>query len=260
MREAGLDFPIVAKPDVGQNGAGVKIIRDGSALCAWLSAFPRNEKVILQKYIEDDGEAGVFYVRRPDEGHGRVVSLTLKHLPSVTGDGASTLRELILQDVRARHVAQLYFVRHRNRLDQVVPSGERVRLVSVGNHCRGAIFRNGAGHITPKMEAAFDAIAREIPGFCFGRFDVKFPKLRDLERGEDFTILEINGGDAEMTHIWDANETLAGAYTTLYHQYRMAFEIGAQNRARGCEPITVRTFLAAWLRNRARLKTYSLEE
>ncbi|HTW36297.1 MAG TPA: hypothetical protein VMD53_16875 [Rhizomicrobium sp.] len=260
MHEAGLEFPVVAKPDVGQNGAGVKIIRDGNALDGWLSAFPRDTKAILQKYIGDEGEAGVFYVRRPRETHGRVVSLTLKYLPHVKGDGVSTLRELILRDRRARHVAPLYFVRHRGRLDRVVPSGERVRLVSVGNHCRGAIFKNGARHITPRMEAAFDTIAREIPGFCFGRFDVKFPTLRDLEQGKSFTILEINGGDAEMTHIWDADETLGRAYTTLFRQYRIAFEIGAENRARGYRPVAVRAFLAAWLRNRARLKAYSPEE
>jgi hypothetical protein len=260
MREARLDFPLVAKPDIGQNGAGVKIVRDREALLAWLSSFPRGEKVILQKYVEHEGEAGVFYIRKPDAPRGQIVSLTLKQLPTVRGDGISTLRELIQQDDRARHVAKVYFARHKGRLDEVVPAGERVRLVSVGNHCKGAVFRNGAAHITPDMEAAFDAIAREIPGFFFGRFDVKFPSLRDLEQGKNFTILEINGADAEMTHIWDRDETLGGAYKTLYAQYRAAFELGAYHRARGARPVGVAAFLAAWLRNRARLKSYGLEE
>jgi hypothetical protein len=260
MREAHLDFPLVAKPDIGQNGAGVKIVRDREALREWLSRFPRGEKAILQKYIENEGEAGVFYVRKPDAAHGHIVSLTLKQLPTVCGDGISTLRELIERDDRARHLAKVYFARHKGHLDEVVPAGERVRLVSVGNHCRGAIFRNGAMHITPDMEAAFDAIAREVPGFLFGRFDVKFSSVRDLEQGKNFTILEINGADAEMTHIWDRDETIGGAYKVLFEQYRAAFELGAYHRARGARPVGVGAFLAAWLRNRARLKSYGLEE
>jgi hypothetical protein len=260
MREAHLDFPLVAKPDIGQNGTGVKIVRDREALRRWLSRFPCGEKAILQRYIEHEGEAGVFYIRKPDAQRGQIVSLTLKQLPTVRGDGISTLRELIQRDDRARHIAKLYFARHKRHLDKVVPAGERMQLVSVGNHCKGAIFRNGAMHITPDMEAAFDAIAREIPGFCFGRFDVKFPSIRDLEQGKNFTILEINGADAEMTHIWDRDETIGGAYKTLFEQYRAAFELGAHNRARGARSVGVGTFLAAWLRNRARLKSYGLED
>lgn len=260
MAVAGLEFPIVAKPDIGQNGAGVRIVPDCATLARWLAAFPRGAKAILQKYIDDEGEAGVFYIRRPDETRGRIVSLTLKQLPHVRGDGLSTLRQLILCDFRARHLAHLYFARHEGRLDQIVPEGARVRLVSVGNHCKGAIFKNGATHVTPEMEHAFDAIAREIPGFCFGRFDVKFPTIGDLERGENFSILEINGADAEMTHIWDADETLMGAYATLFRQYRAAFEIGAHHRDRGHSGVAAYAFLIAWLRNRARLKSYTLEE
>ena len=260
MQSADLLFPLVAKPDVGQNGAGVKIIRDGGSLIQWLSAYPPRTTVLLQKLIEDEGEAGVFYVRHPGESNGRIVSLTLKHLPFVRGDGVSTLRELILEDRRAQHLAPVYFARHANRLDRVLPEGKRLRLVSVGNHCRGAIFKNGAAHITPRMESTFDAIAREIPGFYFGRFDVKFKTLGDLEQGRNFSILEINGADSEMTHIWDADETLLGAYASLFRQYRSVFEIGAYNRAQGTKPISPASFVAAWNRRRKLLKKYRQEE
>jgi len=260
LRLAGLQYPFVGKPDIGQNGAGVRIVREPAAFAAWLSTFPRETKLILQKYIDDEGEAGVFYVRYPYQSRGRIVSLTLKYLPHVTGDGVATLRELILNDARARSIAHLYFVRHAARLDSVVPKGEHVRLVSVGNHCMGAIFKDGADHITPRMEAAFDAVAKEMPGFFFGRFDVRFRAIGELERGEEFVILEVNGADSEMTHIWDADETILGAYRTLYRQYRMAFEIAAYNRARGAQAVSVARFIASWWQNRARLRGYTREE
>jgi hypothetical protein len=255
-----LDFPLVAKPDVGQNGAGVKIVRDQGELARYLAAFPRGATVILQKYIAFEGEAGIVYVRHPAAEKGRIPSLTLKYFPTVTGNGASTLRELILTEPRAGQIAPLYFARHKAHLDDVVPAGEQVRLVSVGNHCRGAIFRNSASHITPRLEAALDAIAKEIPGFHFGRFDVRFPSLADLERGENFAILEINGADSEMTHIWDVDETIAGAYRTLFGQYRTIFEIGAANRARGARAATPAAFIRAWWETRKLFAKYAQEE
>ena len=47
---------------------------------------------MLQAFSADPGEAGIFYIRHPDEATGRVTSLTLKSSPVVTGDGRQTLR------------------------------------------------------------------------------------------------------------------------------------------------------------------------
>ncbi len=110
------------------------------------------------------------------------------------------------------------------------------------------------------MEAVFDAIAKEIPGFHFGRFDVRFRSLADLERGRNFSILEVNGANSEMTHIWDADETVGGAYRALFAQYRAAFAIGAANRERGVRAASAREFIHAWRRNRALFARYARDE
>jgi hypothetical protein len=260
IAQAGLSYPLVIKPDVGQNGNGVKVLAEEEPLRRYLERFPARTRLIVQKYIEQEGEAGVFYVRRPGEERGRIASLTLKYFPRVVGDGARTLRELIEADPRARKIKRLYFKRHGARLAEVVPAGVSLRLLSVGNHCKGALFKDGAREITPAMEAAFDRIAREIPGFYFGRFDVRFGALADLKRGEDFSIIEVNGADAEMTHIWDARATLLGAWRDQFRQFRTAFEIGAANRARGHRPATPAEFIRAWRRNRRLFSSYPCEE
>ncbi|MGH7175524.1 MAG: D-alanine--D-alanine ligase [Minisyncoccia bacterium] len=257
---AGLSYPLVAKPDVGQNGAGVRIIRGEEGLVRYLTEFPRGVRLILQAYVVPEGEAGVFYVRYPNKPHGRIVSLTLKYFPRLTGDGIKTLRQLIEADPRAARIKNLYFKRHVARLEEVVPAGASIKLLSVGNHCKGAIFKDGAAQITPSMEDAFDAIAQEIPGFYFGRFDVRFSELEDLKLGKNFTIIEVNGADSEMTHIWDACTTLSHAWRDQFYQFRMAFEIGAINRAAGAKPSGPRAFLSAWRRNRRLFSAYSWEE
>ena len=106
MAEAGLGYPLVVKPDIGCNGTGVRLVDDRAALSRYLSAYPRGAGVLLQEFVPEEGEAGLFYIRHPDEPRGRITSITLKFPPVVTGDGRSTLRQLILADPRAGRLAQ----------------------------------------------------------------------------------------------------------------------------------------------------------
>ena len=233
MAAADLSFPVVAKPDIGCRGVGVRPIRSRDDLAAYLESFPQGARLILQEMVEHEAEAGVFYVRLPGEKTGRIFSLTLKYFPHVIGDGHSTLAELIAADPRAGLLQHIYLPRHRHRLDMVLPHGEPFRLAFAGSHSRGTIFRDGAAYITPEMERAFDAIADSIPEFYFGRFDLRFESIEKLQRGEGFKLVEINGAGGEATHIWDRKTTLREAYATLFEQNRLLFEIGARNRRRG---------------------------
>ncbi len=256
LHAAGLDLPVVAKPDLGCRGAGVKLVDTRERLAAYLRAFPAGATLLLQQLVPHEGEAGVFYVREPGAARGRIVSLTLKYFPHVIGDGRRTLRELIEADPRAGRVPQLYLRRHAARLHEVPRAGEAVRLAFAGSHSRGAIFRDGTALVTPAMEARFEAIARALPEFHFGRFDLRFARFADLQRGEGFTILEINGAGAESTHIWDRRTPLLKAWRDLMRQYRWLFQIGAANRARGHRPLALREFLAAWQRERRLVPLY----
>ena len=174
LAKAGLSLPVVAKPDLGCRGAGVKLVRTRADLQSYIDAFPNGAAFLLQRLVPHEGEAGIFYCRRPGQARGRIVSITLKYFPHVTGDGRRTLRELILADPRAGKLSHLYLRRHTARLDDVPAAGESIRLAFAGSHSRGAIFRDGTHLVTPAMEARFDAIARALPEFHFGRFDVRF--------------------------------------------------------------------------------------
>jgi hypothetical protein len=253
---AGLAFPLVAKPDVSCKGTAVRVLRDSSDLARYVAEFPPGARVIFQELIDEEAEAGVFYVRQPRERVGRIVSLTLKHFPRLVGDGRSTLEELVLADPRARRLAGLYLARHAADRNRVLARGERFRLVFVGNHCKGAMFRDGRAQITPAMDAAFDRLAREIPEFHFGRFDVRFRSLADLRNGTGFRIIEVNGAGSEATHIWDRDTRLLVAYRTLFDQLRLLFEIAAANRRRGFAPLTGLRLLRKYLSQRRLMRAY----
>lgn len=250
LADAGLGLPVVAKPDLGCRGAGVKLVRSADDLQAYLQGFPAGARLLLQRLVPFEGEAGIFYCRRPGQAQGRVVSITLKYFPYVTGDGRRSLRQLIQDDPRAGKLSHLYLNRHLARLDTVPAMGESIRLAFAGSHSRGAIFRNGTHLVTPAMEARFDAIAKRLPEFHFGRFDVRFEDFAELQRGRGFTIVEINGAGAESTHIWDRRTGLFEAWRDLMRQYRWLFEIGHANRARGFEPMDLAAFMRAYRREK----------
>jgi hypothetical protein len=253
---AGLAYPVVAKPDLGCRGAGVKLVRTPEQLQDYLTAFPAGSRLLLQQLVPHEGEAGIFYCRLPGQAQGRIVSITLKYFPHVVGDGQRSLRALIEADPRAGKLSHLYLKRHVARLDTVPTAGEAVRLAFAGSHSRGAIFRNGTHLVTPEMEARFDAIAQALPEFHFGRFDVRFDSFSDVQLGRGFTILEINGAGAESTHIWDRRTGLLQAWRDLMRQYRWLFEIGAANRARGFQPMRWADFRAAYRREKALTPLY----
>lgn len=260
MARAGLLLPLVVKPDIGCHGAGVRLVDDAAALERVLAEFPRGVTLVLQEFIPFDGEAGVFYVRRPHEAAGRITSLTLKHAPLLRGDGRRTIRELVLGDARLRKTARQFFARLGARADDVLPAGEKLRLVFTGNHCKGSVFRDGRAEITPALTARIDAICRSLPDFHFGRIDLRFRDGASLRAGDAFRIIEINGVGSEATHIWDPEARLLDAYRTQFEHYRTAFEIGHEMRRRGHAPTTPVALARLWFNQNRLIASYPLND
>jgi pimeloyl-ACP methyl ester carboxylesterase/membrane protein DedA with SNARE-associated domain len=244
--QENLELPLVLKPDLGQRGSGVTIARSWDEIEAHLREA--REDTIVQEYVPGV-EYGVFYVRRPDEPRGRIFSITTKSLPVVEGDGRRTLERLILDDPRAVAMASTYIAKNAARASEVLPPGERLELVEIGTHCRGAIFADGTALATVSLEEAIDRVSRTFDGFYFGRYDVRSPSVEAFQRG-DFKVIELNGVTSEATAIYDAGNGLVAAYRTLFEQWALAFEIGDVNRARGTEPTGVLALLRLIVRYR----------
>lgn len=229
----GSTLPIVLKPDVGERGKDVSIARMWEDVERYLSAAGGD--TILQEFF-DGVEASVFYYRFPSDRNGRIFSITEKRFPTITGDGVSDLRTLILNDDRAVALAENYFRQNAARLDTIPASGESVQIIDIGTHSRGAIFADGERLQTEKLEQAIDEICRGIDGFYFGRFDLRAAAFEDFRNGGPFRIIELNGVASESTNIYDPKFSLFDAYTILFRQWRIAFEIGNANRKLEAEP------------------------
>ncbi|MEX6509216.1 hypothetical protein [Jiella sp. M17.18] len=256
MRAAGLTYPVAAKPDRGYQGWGVKRVRSDAELIAYIAALPPKAGLIVQQWVPFAGEVGIFYTRRPGAARGSICSMALTYPPHVVGDGRSTIGELVEEDVVLRANAALYRLWHATRWDRILEPGEIFALTTARSARVGAVYRDAAKHITPELERRIEAIAQDIDGFRFGRFDIRFENLGKLRRGEGFRIVELNGAGAEMLHIWDARTRLSRAYRTLWDQYRTLFEIADENRRRGFRPLSVSQMIRLQIRQERLRQSY----
>jgi hypothetical protein len=190
----------------------------------------------------------VFYYRFPDEPRGHIFAITEKVFPAVTGDGQSTVSDLIWADCRARFMAQKYLQRLHGRENEILKPGHVLRLVEAGNHAQGCIFRDGIRFSSPALAECIDSISQKIPGFYIGRYDIRYAKAEHLRAGRNFKIIELNGAASEATSIYDAHNSVFDAYRTLFRQWDLVFAIGAANRRNGCSSTR---FAALWQKWRA---------
>ena len=241
VERRGWTLPLILKPDAGQRGAGVRRVHGWSEVAGYLVAHPA--PAIAQPYHPGPYEAGIFYYRRPGEARGRIFSITDKRFPEVIGDGESPLEDLIWSHRRCRLQAGVFLMRHAADRGRVLAAGERFRLALAGNHAQGTMFRDGAHLWTEALEHRIDEIARAVPGFHIGRFDVRYSSVERFRAGEDLAVVELNGVTSESTNIYDPAFTFFEACHVLCRQWTLVFEIGSANRARGHAPASAARLL-----------------
>ena len=203
MDETGVPFPVIVKPDVGEQGWGVALICTRRGLERYFQCM--QVAVIVQRYVHGI-EAGIFYCRRPGAERGQIVSIS--------------------ESIHHREV----------RAD---PCPEGAPSIVFGFTCHDAEYRDACDWKSLQLERTIDEVGRAVPGFFFGRFDVRAESVDALRRGE-FMVIELNGVLSESIQIYDPAVTLARACVTLFRQWRVAFEIGAATRARGTVPTRLR--------------------
>lgn len=221
--------PVVLKPDVGERGEGVAVIRSRDEARDWLERASGD--AILQEFVAGE-EFGIVWRRRADGG-GEIRSIARKVPPELLGDGVMTLGELILADDREMAMAGWHFRRWAGALETVPGNGERVRLGELGTHCRGACFLDERELATRELAGALEAAMAGAAGLDFGRFDLRVPDTGALREGRAIRILEFNGVTGEPAHIYQPGYPWWRGISDLCGHWRAACAVGAVNRRRG---------------------------
>lgn len=243
-----LQFPLIAKPDVGERGDSVTKIASRQELELYI-ATSEGAPFILQEFIAYEEEFGVFYSRLPNETSGRITSLTRKVFLSVTGDGQRSIAELMQESVRARFQLPRFQKEMPEFIQQIPAAGEKCLLEPIGNHCRGTEFVNAKELITPELTTLFDEISRPIDGFFYGRFDIKVESIGQLKRGETVKIMELNGISSEPGHIYDTRMNLLKAYYDVTRHWKRLAAISKQNLQSGTKQVRFAEIASTYVRH-----------
>jgi hypothetical protein len=231
MKDAGIVFPCAAKPEVGMQALMFRKIYNEQQLAKYHAHMPG--EYLVQSMVELPMEFSVFHVRYPDEQKGKITGFILKEYLSVTGDGTSTLLQLIKRDERACLKEEEMRHRHASHLNDVIPAGKKYLLSIAGNHNRGARFINLSHEIDDQLCSVFDAISLENGYFYYGRYDLKCTSIADLKAGRNIQILEFNGTGAEPNHIYDCGMPYSKALRVIASHWRDMYRISRINYKKG---------------------------
>ena len=224
-------YPLIAKPDIGGKGRGVKKISCEKELLEYLKKFPMD--MLVQEFVPYEEEIGIFYYRYPDQEKGGISGIVGKHFLKVMGDGRSTIEMLLRKD--KRHILQLPVLEELlgQELQTILPTGEECILVPYGNHARGALFVDYTHWADEELITAIDNICKRIPDFYFGRLDIRYESLERLKKGLNFSLIEVNGAGSEPTHMYDPQHSLFHAWKEIVRHWFILWRISRANHARG---------------------------
>lgn len=231
MQQAGLNFPVVVKPDSGMAGVLFRIIKNDDELKYYHDLV--GEMYILQKFIDDLSEFSVFHIRYPGQTKGVITGLIVKEYLHVIGDGNKTLDALVAEHPVAKYKVAQAKKKHEANWNKIIPAGEKYILNRAGNHNTGAKFINLNHEIDQQLCDVFDTISNETGQFYFGRYDLKCTSLEDMKNRKNISILEYNGAGAAITHVFDRNMSFGSALREIVRHWRHLYRIGRINHKKG---------------------------
>ncbi|WP_375605106.1 D-alanine--D-alanine ligase [Flavobacterium davisii] len=231
IKEYPLSYPFIVKPDIGLRGSAVKRVHSLEELKSYHESVEFD--YLIQDLIPYTNEVGIFYVRLPNEKKGRITGIVSKEFMIITGDGKSSIENLIKQN--PRYELQLNALQKElgSKIHDILPKGKNYNLVPFGNHSRGTKFLDISHKISKKLTEVIDTMCQEIDGFYYGRMDLMYNTWEELEEGKNFMIVELNGSASEPTHIYDPNHSLFFAWKEIARHIRYMFQISQQNHIKG---------------------------
>lgn len=249
LNQKGLNYPLMGKPDVGGRGRGVKVLTCDEDVRAYVqTAFLDFH---IQEYVPYKNEVGIFYCRYPNQKRGCITGIVEKEFMSVTGDGQSSIRELLLRNKRALMYMNSFENIHGDIMNTVLQEGEKRVVSPFGNHARGAMFLDVTHRTDEALEETIDAICSQIPDFYYGRLDVRYQSWDELKAGKHFSIIEVNGAGSEPTHIYDPKHSLFFAWKEIVRHWIILNRISRQNKKNGHKYLSLREGIAMFKENKA---------
>jgi hypothetical protein len=189
------------------------------------------EDILIQEFINNDLEFGIFYYRMPWEEKWHITWIVEKKFMFINWNGKDTFEKLIYNHPRAKYYYYNLKKDHESEWEKIVEEGKKIQLNYLGNHCRGSTFFDVSHLINSELESTIDKISKSDNEFYFGRYDIKVNSVEDLIKW-NFKIIELNWVGSLPTHIYDPKHSLRHAYKVLFQHRKIAYRISQANYKR----------------------------
>ena len=202
-----IGMPVVVKPTDGNHGRGVftNITSREEIAAAWEVAVDEGSGVLVERFI-------------PGQEHrllvvgGKVVAVARGEVASVTGDGTSTISELVesqintdprrgstedhpLNFIRIDSSARLELKRQGYDADSVPPAGKSVLIQRSGN------MSHDVTDLVHPSVAAHAVLAARIVGLDIAGIDLVAEDISQPLEGQRGAIVEVNAGPGLLMHL-----------------------------------------------------------
>ena len=229
FKATNLTFPVAVKPDVGRMGLMFRKIHSIEELLTYHHQIKAD--FVLQEFVDLPLEVSVFYYRFPHQQTGTITGFVKKEHLSVTGDGVSTLNDLMVKYSRIQFRLEEMRTKHALVLHHIVPRGERFVLSDALNLSRGGQLISLEREKDDRLLRIFDKLSH-AGNFYFGRYDIKCNSIDDLKNGRNYSILEFNGSGAEPHHVYGNGNSFLKAIRILLHHWDILYRISVENNKR----------------------------
>ncbi len=202
-----IGLPVVVKPYDGNHGRGVftNLLSRDEVVAAWKVARDEGSGVIVERFVHGN-EHRLLVVG------GRVVAATRGEPAYVTGDGRSTVTELIdlqlnshplrgvtedcpLNFVRIDSSARIELARQGFDADSIPPAGARLLIQRNGN-----VSIDVTARVHPDVAAAV-GLAADVVGLDIAGIDLVAEDISQPLDAQGGAIVEVNAGPGLLMHL-----------------------------------------------------------
>ncbi|MFO7792731.1 MAG: cyanophycin synthetase [Candidatus Saliniplasma sp.] len=206
-----LGYPVAVKPNIGNHGRGISSrVEDSEELkTAFKEAKRINPLVVIEKYLRGADHRLLVI-------DGELVAAARRDPPMITGDGESTIQDLIdevnrdprrgvghektLTKIEVDHMTKRILNQKSYTLETVLPEGETLHLKSTANLSSGGTATDVTGSVHPKNKMIAERIA-DIIGLDVMGIDLIVPDLKEPIDQSDGGIIEVNAAPGFRMHL-----------------------------------------------------------
>jgi len=241
LKKKNIKLPFIVKPDMGERGKGVEVIHKLVELKDYITNHSK-VSFLIQKYVKYPIELGILFYWDL-KGNPQISSIGIKSFCHITGNGKDRFEELVKKNPRIQSRIPILMKRFQTEWETIVPKGKSLLVEPIGNHNRGTTFLDGRKYYSDDMLQWAVTCARQIPGFDYGRFDVKIKDMDAFKKQKGIKIMEVNGVNSEPIHIYDPNYSIWNAYRDIFFQMKIIYDLSQKRLEKECPTQSLLAFL-----------------